>query len=98
MKGTYEVGTHKAREKVKSHTIFCDITFFRNENFLFASVLLQTICSVFYHRVFSRWLCYLLEIVRGCQICAGQVTIYLIIIISSICGTILPNYFIQILL
>ena len=31
MNGTYEIGTHKAREKVKWHTIFYVITFFRYE-------------------------------------------------------------------
>jgi hypothetical protein len=94
MNGTYEVGMHKAREKVKWHTIFCVITFFRNEIIFYVplfSYKTSVRVSTPVYIVTDYVICYILF--WGCQIRTGHVTIYLIIILSSICGIIVPNYF-----
>jgi hypothetical protein len=84
MNGTYEVGTHKAREKVKWSIIISVITFFRNEIIFYLplfsyklSVRFSTTTCIVSGCVTYYKLCW------GCQICTGHVTIYLIIILSS---------------
>jgi hypothetical protein len=88
----YEVGTQKAKEKVKSQTVFCVITFYRNEIIfnvpLFSYTLPVRFSATTYIESDYVLYCRLCWTSQICTRAGNYLPDH-----NSFCGTIVPDYF-----